>query len=105
MTKQIPYGELKVGQFAHIQGHRFEVIEVSHLPLQFDGVNGDIDARQPAGTVVVRFTGKLGNDDELARTAYDGGCYGGYSWVPVTVEVEDGFRQWAESKLGNQLQS
>lgn len=79
-TKQIVYGELENGMIVWLQGVRFTASEVTKT-------FADNAAGNPSNDVIVRFTGKVLSDHTLVNTAYDGGRYGGYSWVTVTVEV------------------
>jgi hypothetical protein len=81
-TKRITYGELENGMHVWLQGVLFTATEVSKRPT----VPGMHETLKPENHTTVRFKGLVVNDKGLKNTAYDGGVYGGYSWVLITVE-------------------
>lgn len=84
-TKRITYAELENEMLIWLQGVLFRATEVTKAPT----VPMMHETLKPENHTTVRFTGIVVNDESLKRTAYDGGRYGGYSWVPITIEIPE----------------
>jgi hypothetical protein len=103
-TKRITYGELENGMQVWLQGVLFTATEVEKRPT----VPGMHETLRPEDHTRVTFKGIVVNDKSLKNTPYDGGTYGGYSWVLITIEeqsapapVEPARIAWMESILSN----
>lgn len=97
MTKQITLGELENGMHIWNQGHLFEVTNLRKVDSKscLNGLtyNGKLSSNdelmsKPENHTIIRYEGVCVSDsDDIRRTAYDGGTYGGFSWVPAIIEV------------------
>jgi hypothetical protein len=85
-TKQITYGELENGMLVRLQGHLMEVRNIRKMPSEASAMYDTI-YYLPENHTTVRFEGHCANPaDDVKGTSYDGGVYGGFSWVMATVE-------------------
>jgi len=88
-TKRITLGELENGMLIWNQGHLFTARNVQKTPTTRSGLPTATDtiAARPENHTTVRYEGVCASsNDDIKGTVYDGGVYGGFSWVPATIE-------------------
>ena len=96
-TKRITMGELENGMQVWNTGHLFEVRKLRQVAsstcmngLTYGGRMSSNDELLSIAEnhTIGRYDGYCVNPkDDVKGTAYDGGVYGGFSWVPVTIEI------------------
>lgn len=81
MMTNTTYGQLKNGDVVIIQGYKFIVDKIRVSSKMGD--NASMHS-EPNRADVIRFVG-IALDSKLRQTGYNGGVYGAYADVPVTV--------------------
>jgi len=97
-TQQITLGEIENGMKVWNQGHLFEVRNLRKIDsktclngLTYNGQPSSNDnlLTRPENHTIIRYEGHCVNaEDDIKGTVYDGGVYGGFSWVPASIQIE-----------------
>ena len=82
MTLTIPHAELRDGDIAYVQGYKFLVSKVHVSSRQ--GEKTTLHST-PNRADVIRYVG-IALDPRLRQTGYNGGVYGAYADVLITIE-------------------
>ncbi len=86
MKLQTTYGDLRNGDIVYVQGYRMRAHNV-----RISSRKGDKASlhSEPNTDDVIRFNGKVVDAVDIKGTGYDNAVYGGYAFVPITVERPD----------------
>jgi hypothetical protein len=84
-TETIKYANLEIGDLVWLHGHLFRADSIAKYEASAND-NRSEEAKELYGRAFVRFIGRIVDDtDDLVRSSYNGGTYGGAELVEVRI--------------------